>query len=50
MQTSLDEDDISLEVDHASLESGLNYVARAIVVVPTQEIEMIVENFDYRQN
>ena len=47
VETRLEEDMVYLNTDHARTDDGLNYVARTIVRVPSKQVEMIVENFNY---
>jgi hypothetical protein len=47
VETKLEEDTVYMDTDHARTEGGLNYVARTIIRVPSKQVEMIVENFNY---
>lgn len=49
VSTSLDGDDVDVEILNESLENGPTYSARQIVKVPAQKVELTIENFNYQR-
>ena len=49
VQTHLGEDNVIMETNHDRLPSGLGYQARSIIRVPSKEVRMTVENFNYEK-
>jgi hypothetical protein len=47
VRTTLDQDVVFMETTHRQLESGPVYASFTVIRVPSKDIEMIVENFDY---
>jgi hypothetical protein len=50
VSTSFQGDPVSLMATFKTLTSGLNHVAYAEVIVPTKQISVQVQNFDYNRN
>jgi len=50
VSTSFQGDPVSLMATFKTLPSGLNHVAYAEVIVPTKQISVQVQNFDYNRN
>lgn len=49
VQTSLDGDAVDVKITSENLDDGLSYTARQVVKVPAKEVELIIENYDFRR-
>ena len=50
VSTSFQGDPVNLMATFKTLPSGLNHVAYAEVIVPTKQMSVQVQNFDYNRN
>jgi len=48
--TALEGDAVTLVTEHRALDTGLSYMARALVKVPSRQVQMTIENFDYNRD
>ena len=49
MKTSLDGDAVDVQITSENLDDGLSYTARQVVKVPAKNVELLIENYDFRR-